>query len=629
MDMDQDLEYRNFIGEIDRLIHSLERGDFGWRCNDGAFSGTAGKTLGRLNETMAMVSSSLMSVSECISRISLGDVPDRLPDVFTGEFRSITSHLNGLIRGLNEIAVTSVLISSGTIDDLEFTERSGNDRTLRAFNLLIKRLRDILDVIDKLILGVQSGDLRVRGNADQFSGVWRDLVVNINTLMEQLLSSVQGKRQSEESFRNLFESAPDGILLTGFDGELISFNPAAMKIFQYDDPREFAGLRAQDLYRSPETDRPVLLAKLREQGFIDSYTLVFKDRNNEPFFGSLSVRIIRHEGRECLQSILRDITGIMEMESRLRDYAANLEQMVDEKTRHLQEANEALSATVKTLEETREQLARKSYEAGLAEMAVSVLHNIGNAITPVNIRIGMMLESPLIDPSITRSLHTVQDLLQDPESLDPSRVDKAARIVAVISRLLSGVNTGVENDLNFILKNINHIREIIFRQQRYAGVYGSEAPVDVNELLADSVEMLRDSIDKRGISLECNFGQVPSIHLDKNKMLQIFVNILKNAYEAIDMATATQHHHIVLCTATQENSGRVFAKICFKDTGIGIDPEVRQKMFTYQFSTKKRLSGFGLHDSANYIRDKNGTIECSSKGKDQGARIIVTLPIET
>jgi signal transduction histidine kinase len=356
--------------------------------------------------------------------------------------------------------------------------------------------------------------------------------------------------------------------------------------------------------------------------------VVFRNSSGNPFSGSLSVRVIRHQGRECLQSIVRDITPIVEMQARLRDYAANLEGMVEEKTRHLREANDALSMTVSTLEETRALLAAKSYQAGLAEMAVSVLHNIGNAITPVNIRVGMMAETPFIDPAIFLSLRKIKDLAEDPGALDRDRLESVPKVAAVVSRMLESAQGRLAEDLEFIRKNVHHIREIITRQQRYAGVYGSETLVDLNELLADSLEMLKDSIRKRNIVLDTRLEDLPAVRTDRNKMMQVLLNILKNAYEAIDMAGNGRTHRITVRTGMKLQDGRRFAVMSVEDTGIGITPGVRRQMFSYRFSTKQRQSGFGLHDCANYITSRGGTIECRSQGENLGATILLCLPFD-
>ncbi len=63
------------------------------------------------------------------------------------------------------------------------------------------------------------------------------------------------------------------------------------------------------------------------------------------------------------------------------------------------------------------------------------------------------------------------------------------------------------------------------------------------------------------------------------------------------------------------------------DTGIGVINAIQDKIFRFNFSTKTRGTGFGLHDAANYINAQNGIIELLSQGKDKGALVIIELPV--
>ncbi|MCP4113698.1 MAG: PAS domain S-box protein [Desulfobacteraceae bacterium] len=528
---------------------------------------------------------------------------------------------------MNEIAVTAVLISSGMVDDVVIREHSDKDRVVKAFNLMIKRLKDILAEIDRLIDAVRKGNLEVRGDTGAFTGVWKELAANINSLMEQLMKSYNISKQSEEKYRNLFESAPDGILIIDFDGKIIAFNKAAMKIFKYENPHEFNRLTAFDFYQHPDTDRSRLLEKLKIARHLENYTVSFKDRFAKPFAANLSARIIKYGGKERIQSIIRDITRITQMEEELRNYAVNLEQMVDEKTMALKSANDELSGAITSLFQTREQLARKSFQAGMAEMAVSVLHNIGNAVTPLNIRTGTMLASGLINPQILRSLEKIQQMILDKKEQTDEHNEKLARLISAITDVLRKTDSKFCEDLNFIQNNIEHIKEIIFLQQKYAGVCGFETRVNLNDLLKDAANLLNDSFTKRNISLKFNLDALPEISLDKSKMMQIFINILKNAYESIDMATGADQKQIRVSSLRYTENGREFVKAIIEDTGTGIAPDIKNEIFKFNFSTKERGTGFGLHDAANYIKARNGKIDIFSLEKNKGAQLVITLPL--
>ncbi len=438
-------------------------------------------------------------------------------------------------------------------------------------------------------------------------------------------------RKSEKKYRDLFESAPDGILISTMDGEIISFNRAFMKMFQFAEPSEVFGLNSSCLYANPEEERTKLLTDLKSEGSLSNYRIRGRDKNGRQFPASLSVRLIRYEGKTCLQGIIRDITEIRKMENSLKRYTENLEQMVEEKTRELTAANISLSAAVTSLEETRKQLALSAHRAGMAEMAVSVLHNIGNAVNSVNVRIcGMEKHIPEKE---LRSLEKILDQFRMPEmALAGSDADKARRerllsFFALTVDIFREKNNMFREDLVFLRKGLDHIMEIIAIQQKYAGVRGMETLVDLNDIIRDAEEMLSDSIVRRGIQTEFILKDIPRLFLDRNKMIQNFINIFKNAYESLDMVPPEREKQICVITGLEKNGEKEYVQVVIADTGIGISPEIREKVFRFNFSTKGRETGFGLHDTANYIRVQGGEIDILSEGTGRGAQVVIKLPI--
>ncbi len=434
-------------------------------------------------------------------------------------------------------------------------------------------------------------------------------------------------QKSEEKYRSLFESAPDGILITTPKGKILSFNNAVVNIFQCSTPSSLYDLNIGELYENRDS-RSDLIEQLMQKGRLEDFRIRFRDTGGRVFPASLSLTLIEYEGETCIQTILRDIKAIEDMEAELKGYAENLEKMVDEKTRELKSTNEELSAAIKTLEETREQLLVSAHQAGMAEIVTSVLHNIGNAITPVNVRVHRL--SKTAQTREIQSLERVHNLLlveaAKPELSELERERKAnlLNFIAVTIEILKTKNENIKADLEAIEKGMSHIIEIIAIQQRYAGLRGMETRVNVNELIADSADMLMDSLLKRGIRMNFNLGELPLILLDKNKMIQIFINVIKNAYEAIDQAPSGKDRRISLSTSVDEEG---YIRAAITDTGVGLSEEVKSRAFRINFSTKGRGTGFGLHDAANYIKAQGGTIDLLSEGPGKGACVVIRLPI--
>ncbi len=435
-------------------------------------------------------------------------------------------------------------------------------------------------------------------------------------------------RESEEKYRNLFDFAPDGIIITDLDGKLVSFNDAAMKIFRYNNRELYSSLTAMDFYYDPGKDRPELLEIYKKIGQVENYDLIFKDRLGRSFPASVSGRLIHYDGKTCIQSIIRDITRIKKMEAELRDYTENLEQKVNEKTRELKSANRELSSTIKTLGETREQLSLKAHQAGMAEIAVSVLHNIGNAINSVNVR--MYHHQERLDSLEIISLEKIYEMLQSEEIVFLGTLaERKGMLLKYFSSVISTLKETREHmtgDCDFIKKGLEHLMEIIFLQQKYAGVKGAETFEDVNEILKDSMDMMMDSIQKRKISLEFDLTPVAKMYINRNKMIQIFINIIKNAYEAIDMAHPENEKKIMVATSVEKEDETEYVQTVITDTGIGVSQKDLTRVFRFNYSTKERGTGFGLHNSGNYINAQNGTIRLYSEGTGKGTQIVIRVP---
>ncbi|MDM8552560.1 PAS domain S-box protein [Desulfobacterales bacterium HSG2] len=429
--------------------------------------------------------------------------------------------------------------------------------------------------------------------------------------------------ESEEKYRSLFESAPEGIIITTLEGKILSVNDAFMKIFKFEDKDACLNLCAYDLYANPH-DRTEMVERIRKEGQIENYEQPHVDSQGRIFPASRSLRVIQYEGRPCVQTIIRDVTQIKEMEAKLRNYAENLEKMVDEQTKELQSANERLSATIRSLEETRESLRISAHQAGMAEIAVSVLHNIGNAVNSVNVRTCQLKD--VFGSREIRSLEKIRGLLesewQPPTEAGKEQKKKLLEFFLMTLDIAGNRSDQFRSDLNFIRSGVDHIMEIIAIQQKYAGVRGYETPVNLNDILKDSAEMLTDSFRKRDIELKFSLNALPDIILDKNKMIQIFINILKNAYEAIDMAPEANDRRIRLSTSVEKED----IQVMIEDTGAGLSSEDRTEVFKFNFSTKRRGSGYGLHDSANYVTARGGEIDLSSEGPGKGACLIIKLP---
>ncbi|MEA1922095.1 MAG: HAMP domain-containing sensor histidine kinase [Pseudomonadota bacterium] len=176
---------------------------------------------------------------------------------------------------------------------------------------------------------------------------------------------------------------------------------------------------------------------------------------------------------------------------------------------------------------------------------------------------------------------------------------------------------------------VNMAAEIIRLQQLYAGGPDEHRElVDINTVLQDALRMQAGALTKRGIEVKIKLTSgLPRLMIDRNRFLQVLVNLLKNAYEAIEalsLGGAPARWEKVITISSQVKDNHVYMEIA--DTGIGINFPEKEKLFEFGRS-HKGSSGFGLYYCRQFIEKNQGTIAIESHGSGQGALVRIVLPI--
>ena len=299
-------------------------------------------------------------------------------------------------------------------------------------------------------------------------------------------------------------------------------------------------------------------------------------------------------------------------QQQLADYSRSLEEKVDERTRELQE--------------TQTELLSQAHEAGMAEMAVGVLHNIGNAITPAKVSATILAQRLRTSPlrtNLAKSLETIPGVIDSATNITVEERQRLKRITELLPASICEEYEQVISELESINDKHFYIENIISLQMHYARLQGKTEQVDVNKVTEDALKMLADPISKRQVQVETIFASIPPVWFEESKLLQIIVNLIKNGYEAMD-DNGSSEKKLTLATF-QEDGEAANVILSVRDTGCGFDPAEKNKLFSFGYSSKTRGSGFGLHSSANYLIANHGAIEAFSKGVGSGAEFIVRL----
>ena len=129
------------------------------------------------------------------------------------------------------------------------------------------------------------------------------------------------------------------------------------------------------------------------------------------------------------------------------------------------------------------------------------------------------------------------------------------------------------------------------------------------------------AFQRHGVEIVRELEPVPAINSEKHKILQILVNLLRNAKHA-----CTESGHANRCVTLRVTSGPACVRISVKDNGVGIAPENMTRIFAHGFTTRPNGHGFGLHSGALAAKEMGGSLTVSSDGYGCGAKFTLELP---
>ena len=265
----------------------------------------------------------------------------------------------------------------------------------------------------------------------------------------------------------------------------------------------------------------------------------------------------------------------------------------------------------------------------MAEVATSVLHNVGNVLNSVNTSACLITDQ--MRASKAREIAKVTELLEAhrtdlAEFLTTQ--NRAESLLAYLKALTEQVNTEQQTtvrELQELTQNIDHIKEIVAMQQSYAKVSGVVDFQSVPTLVEDALRMHAEALARHQVSVVRQFDPVPNILLDKHKVLQILVNLISNAKYALDGSTSEERRLTLGVHVNGDNRVR----ISVADNGVGIAAENLTRIFSHGFTTRKNGHGFGLHSGALAAREMGGALRACSEGPGKGATFVLELPAQT
>ena len=278
------------------------------------------------------------------------------------------------------------------------------------------------------------------------------------------------------------------------------------------------------------------------------------------------------------------------------------------------------------LAQAHKQLLEVSRQAGMSEVATSVLHNVGNVLNSVNVSSSMISEK-IRDSKVPNIAKAVSLMRAHESDLAGFLADdpKGRQLLDYLSNLaahLAQEQEEVLQEAGSLAKKIMHIKEIVAMQQSYAKSPGILESLSGADLLEDAVRMNIGSMERHHVKVIREYAEVPPILVEKHKVLQILVNVIRNAKYACDNS-GREDKQITLRIANGDHT----VKISVADNGVGIPAENMTRIFNLGFTTKKNGHGFGLHSGTLAAKELGGKLVAFSEGPDRGATFTLELPI--
>lgn len=279
----------------------------------------------------------------------------------------------------------------------------------------------------------------------------------------------------------------------------------------------------------------------------------------------------------------------------------------------------------KELKRVQEKLIERAHRAGMADVADGTLHNIGNILNTVN-TCSHLIEEQLNQKGL-RSLEKANELLrQNKDNLDEfilkdPKGRKLFQYYLEVEKVLKSEKTAMEENISRLKNSIAAITDIISTQQAYAVKGGNLDRVNLKNVVEAALVMQSESIRNNHIDVKKQLDEVPDMYLQKGKLLHIFINLLRNAKDALLNNPEDQRY--ILLKLQRKEEGVEFQ---IEDNGNGISEMDLERIFGHGFTTKPDGHGFGLYSCKTYMREMGGQIHAESSGRGSGSRFSLIFP---
>lgn len=466
-------------------------------------------------------------------------------------------------------------------------------------------------------------------------------------------------KESEERLRLVIEGVRDyAIFMLDPQGFVTSWNQGAQRLLGYES-QEIIGKSFSCFFPEEKLTPEQIKSKLEmvcREGRLEIEGI--KRRRDQSFFwANVITTALYDENHQLLgfSQVIRDITerkqsqealkqANEELEKRVQERTFQLEQVVQQLRNEIRERQEIekallhsqgelenqksqLEKTLMELQETQAQLIHNEKMSVLGELVAGVAHEINN---PVSCVCGNLVHVG----------NYTRDLLHLIELYQQHYPDVSQEIQTLIH----------EMDMDFLMEDLpqaissmqigaDRIREIVRSLRNFSRKDDEEVmnQTNLHEGIEGTLVILQTRFKSRNnypeIKLVKNYGNLPLVTCYVGKMNQVFMNLLSNAIDAIEQYNQEQSLEEVkknpgkITISTEAKEDNVIIKI--SDNGMGMTPEIHQRLFDSFFTTKPVGKGTGLGLAIAYrviVEEHKGSLVCHSQ-PNQGAEFVITIPL--
>lgn len=420
---------------------------------------------------------------------------------------------------------------------------------------------------------------------------------------------------NEARYRNLVELSPDAVLVVS-EGRVAFANAAALRLTGFDTKEDIVSLSLSHLFHVEDlVDLKTRIAEITQKGCSKNMALEARlARDDQP---EVTVEIlaaqINFAGASACQLVMRDITHLRAAAQEIQQRNEELEQIIRDTTAQLEEANREMGF---------------GSDPDTNQKATDVLHNVKNVLTSLIVSTNMMKK--VVGSSRVEKLGRVAEMMKQ-------QGDQVGAFIAkdpkgrLIPEFLTGLSTVLQREQKMMMdeifslaQNLEHINVSIQLQQSSARMHQAREEIGVEEIYGEACRVNDVDIKRYGVYVQHDYPQLPKVPAFKHMLLQILVNLISNAVQAMS-GNPRERRGLVLRAHLGEDQMMHFAVV---DQGMGIPPERMAKLFAYGYTTRKTGHGFGLHSCRHLAEKMDGALNAHSEGEGKGSTFVLSLPMD-